>query len=119
MGRLEWDAMMRYLDGDVPPVDPERPLRCPLLTEDGRCSAYQVRPLVCRQWGVGEDMKCPWGCEPERYLTEEETAEMLAWSGVFADPRSFHPEVVKLLRSPQEGRDAALAEVVKKLKPDG
>jgi Fe-S-cluster containining protein len=30
----------------------ERPERCPLLTEDGRCRVHPVRPLVCRTFGV-------------------------------------------------------------------
>ena len=34
---------------------------CPLLV-DGKCSAYAVRPLVCRLWGAEESMPCPWRC---------------------------------------------------------
>lgn len=37
---------------------------CPAL-KDGRCTVYDVRPTVCRLWGVVEGMPCPWGCEPE------------------------------------------------------
>jgi hypothetical protein len=46
---------------------------CPYL-EGGRCTVYDVRPLICRLWGMGdfEIMACPWGCEPERRLTNEE-----------------------------------------------
>ena len=29
-----------------------------------RCHVYALRPLICRVWGVAEDMSCPWGCEP-------------------------------------------------------
>lgn len=45
---------------------------CPALDFIGRCSVYEIRPLICRLWGVVETMKCHYGCEPERYLTDEE-----------------------------------------------
>lgn len=44
-------------------------LRCSLLTPDGKCSAYAVRPLICRMWGVEESLSCPHGCQPARVLT--------------------------------------------------
>jgi Fe-S-cluster containining protein len=47
---------------------------CPLLTNHGRCSQYDLRPLMCRLWGVVNDplMICPFGCEPQRYLSNAE-----------------------------------------------
>jgi len=40
------------------------PLYCAALTKDHRCSVYEVRPLICRAWGVGRaDMACRHGCE--------------------------------------------------------
>jgi Fe-S-cluster containining protein len=36
---------------------------CPALV-DGRCSVYASRPMICRVWGVAEDLRCPYGCEP-------------------------------------------------------
>jgi hypothetical protein len=44
-------------------LDAPNHYHCPLLVE-GRCSAYAVRPLVCRLWGVEETMPCPHGCVP-------------------------------------------------------
>jgi hypothetical protein len=44
---------------------------CPLL-KDGLCSVYNHRPGICRLWGLTKKLKCPYGCEPERFLTEEE-----------------------------------------------
>lgn len=46
--------------------------RCVYLTADERCSVYAVRPLICRAWGVVKMMSCPFGCVPERWLTEIE-----------------------------------------------
>ncbi len=36
---------------------------CSLL-KNGRCSAYDVRPTVCRLFGVVPEMACEHGCEP-------------------------------------------------------
>lgn len=49
----------------------DRKHRCNLL-KNGRCTAYDHRPAVCRLWGVVEDMPCMYGCEPDRYLTRSE-----------------------------------------------
>jgi hypothetical protein len=46
-------------------------LTCPLL-KDGLCSVYAIRPAICRLWGLVPKMKCPHGCEPERWITKEE-----------------------------------------------
>ena len=52
--------------------------KCPLLGEDGRCRAYDIRPGICRLWGLTEKMKCPHGCVPERWVTQQEAFEFLA-----------------------------------------
>lgn len=44
---------------------------CALL-RNGLCTAYAVRPLVCRIWGAVEGLPCGHGCEPERVLAAEE-----------------------------------------------
>ena len=45
--------------------------RCGYL-QDERCSIYRWRPLICRVYGVHEEMPCPFGCVPERVLSEPE-----------------------------------------------
>ena len=71
MSYVEWVLVQRTLG-----YKPEgKSLECPML-KDGRCSVYEVRPLICRLWGNVEEMKCEHGCKPDRYLTEEES-EML------------------------------------------
>ncbi len=52
------------------------PMTCPYLTaedETGRCSVYEARPVICRLWGIVDDMTCPHGCEvtPGRLSMEE------------------------------------------------
>lgn len=51
--------------------------RCPLL-RFGRCTTYDARPLLCRLYGLVPSMRCPYGCEPDRWLTDEEGRELLA-----------------------------------------
>jgi Fe-S-cluster containining protein len=46
--------------------------RCVYLTADDRCSAYAVRPLACRVWGVVKMLSCMHGCVPDRWLAEPE-----------------------------------------------
>lgn len=55
----------------------DRKMRCALL-RNGRCTAYERRPAICRLWGVVETMPCLWGCVPERMLTDAEGKEILA-----------------------------------------
>jgi hypothetical protein len=57
---------------------PNLQLNCPALTILRRCSVYNNRPLLCRLWGVVESMPCPWGCRPDRYLTDAEGHALLA-----------------------------------------
>lgn len=51
---------------------------CSMLGPDNRCTVYDVRPLICRLYGVAKGLECPYGCKPERYLTRVEASEMLA-----------------------------------------
>lgn len=44
---------------------------------DGACSIYSLRPLICRLWGMTQTMRCPWGCQPERFLNDREAHEIM------------------------------------------
>ena len=51
---------------------------CPHLDRaSGLCRAHALRPLICRLWGVVETMPCPYGCQPERWLSEEEATALV------------------------------------------
>lgn len=50
---------------------------CPLLKEN-KCSIYDIRPAICRLWGVVEMMPCPFGCVPEKLLTREQGFDILS-----------------------------------------
>jgi len=60
-------------------------MTCSML-KNGLCTAYSVRPTLCRLWGAVEGMKCPHGCEPERMLTDAEGMDILARSMNDEDP---------------------------------
>lgn len=56
--------------GRVPPRMDQMP--CPWLDFAGRCSGHELRPLICRLYGVTEELACPFGCKAERTLTRAE-----------------------------------------------
>lgn len=49
---------------------------CPALVER-RCSIYDVRPLICRIYGATRSLQCEFGCRPQRWLTERESAYLV------------------------------------------
>lgn len=69
---FEWERMGR-------PQWNKASLKCPVLVEK-RCSVYEVRPLICRLWGLVDEMPCPWGCKADRKMSEAEiTAAWEEW----------------------------------------
>lgn len=51
---------------------------CPALDFAGRCSVYEIRPLICRIYGAHPRLRCPWGCKPERWLEDSEIYDLFA-----------------------------------------
>lgn len=49
---------------------------CPALV-DGRCSVYELRPLVCRLYGAAEALTCEHGCRPAGGLLPKAKAREL------------------------------------------
>lgn len=68
---------------------------CTMLRPDGTCRAYEIRPMICRLWGLMESMRCPYGCKPERWLTDAEAfmflsrADAIGGSPTDRDKRMF------------------------------
>jgi hypothetical protein len=50
---------------------------CPALDFAGRCSIHELRPLICRLYGATERLRCPWGCKPERWLSDSEVSVLV------------------------------------------
>lgn len=51
-------------------------LKCSAL-KDGKCSVYERRPAICRLWGLTDELRCPFGCEPSVRWTEQQAYEWL------------------------------------------
>lgn len=77
---------------------------CSMLTPMGRCSVYESRPLICRLFGTTRGLACVHGCEPERWLPDEEGMALIrdsliiggapaGWQG--ADLASFDGPVLE------------------------
>lgn len=74
MSRSEWQRICSRLRYE--PRGNAR-LTCPMLKNGTDCRVYAIRPAICRLWGVVERMRCPYGCEPERWLSDEEAHAIL------------------------------------------
>jgi hypothetical protein len=48
-----------------------------LNQETGKCKVYSIRPTICRLWGLVRKMACPWGCVPERWLSDDEARRII------------------------------------------
>lgn len=77
LSRVEYDVLATA-GGPAVYDDPRGDLsgRCSKLVA-GRCSAYAVRPLICRLYGMTPALACPHGCEPDRWVSGEEFDIML------------------------------------------
>ena len=67
---------------------------CTFLDEDtGRCTCYRDRPLVCRAWGTVASSACPFGCEPDHWLSQDQFDRLLTLvserSGPQLSPQPF------------------------------
>jgi Fe-S-cluster containining protein len=85
-------------------------LTCSMLTPEGRCSVYSIRPLICRIWGAARGVPCVHGCKPERLLTLDEAnklmRDVLALSPG-ADPFEMMQDVFRQLTPDERARHLA------------
>lgn len=74
--------------------------RCPALTEQGRCSVYEVRPMVCRTWGTNAAQPCPHDCEINgEPLTPVQMLELINESLVVGGHPKYGPAELQQLRA--------------------
>lgn len=52
-------------------------IRCPMLDANNRCSIYDIRPFLCRIFGVINGLKCDHGCEVESYISQKDATRLL------------------------------------------
>lgn len=65
-------AAKHTIDGYFQPEYDPVTLTCSLLTPTGSCGIYAARPGICRLFGLVKKLPCLHGCEPERWLTDDE-----------------------------------------------
>jgi Fe-S-cluster containining protein len=72
MTEFEWDRMV-VAHGKIP-LATVGTGDCPFLNAEKKCEHHDVRPGLCRLWGVVQapPMECPHGCRPKRYLSDDE-----------------------------------------------
>lgn len=69
---------------------------CPLL-KNGRCTAYSVRPFICRAWAAVEGLRCPHGCQPDGgYLSYREFLVLTLLTGA-AGPLMTEQEARRMI----------------------
>jgi hypothetical protein len=71
---------------------------------NGRCSAYALRPFICRMWGVVESMPCPYGCKPAGGLMPDAEAfallaDAMAIGGAPPSLEGLSGELVRVMMS--------------------
>lgn len=50
---------------------------CPALSLLGNCMIYEVRPLICRLYGLVQVLHCPHGCLPEQWVSNREARNLM------------------------------------------
>lgn len=68
--------------------------QCSKLTHEGRCSVYNRRPIICRLWGVSEELRCPHGCIPDAMLTKKETDDIIKQSRAIGGEIVFPTQII-------------------------
>lgn len=106
----EWERIIRY-KGHVPQLRDK--MTCPMLSPTGKCTVYTVRPYICRLWGTVKEMRCPQGCEPERWLTRAEA--QVIFDGIMevagpgtAGPLGTVPDLWQAIALPQRAARQAV-----------
>lgn len=52
--------------------------RCPALGPLNTCTVYDIRPMICRVWGVAEGLLCEFGCIPDGIIPRGEVLRTIA-----------------------------------------
>lgn len=95
---------------------------CSMLDENRRCLAYAKRPIICRLWGLTARMRCHYGCQPERWLSDAEAFDFIARADTIGgSPTDRNGRLEQQLRVQAEALGAAyekhVSEVARKVVP--
>jgi Fe-S-cluster containining protein len=102
--RLEAPEIRTEIDGHI-----EACHECSMM-DDGRCSVYDIRPMICRLWGMTELLPCPYGCIPEggRLSVREGSAFLADAYAIAGWPPGWEPfareEILAMEQNPKARR---------------
>jgi Fe-S-cluster containining protein len=102
------EAEHRRIERDTGYVIEMHQSPCPALDFAGRCSIYSLRPVICRIYGSHERLRCPYGCKPERWLTDSEVTDL--FRRVEAIAGAHNAEEAALVASVLRSLDPTLGE---------
>lgn len=91
-------------------------MRCSALGDDGRCSAYDSRPLICRMWGAARAMPCEHGCEiVGEPLNDVECAHLVqAMENLFPGGPSWTLELEELIAFQERAGNVEIARAMRR-----
>lgn len=78
--------------------------RCPALSPVGRCSVYDIRPMLCRLYGASRDTGCEHGCTPARWLDPDEAWDLIAEASEISgdtERATLERKMAEALRDPE------------------
>lgn len=50
--------------------------KCKSLS-DGKCTMYNIRPAICRLYGVAEGLECHYGCKPKTQISKKNAHDLI------------------------------------------
>lgn len=93
IGYSEQEGERLQAAGHRPPNthEPRTQFMCSALTEAGKCSVYEARPMICRLWGVSDALPCNHeGCFTPNPLSRTESVALLRRSmEIGGEPKGF------------------------------
>ena len=87
MSHVEADRITDYVVAHPPKLSlPSDGRLCPMLSTMGNCMIYEVRPSICRLYGLIRALPCAWGCIPERWVSNEEAFALMRELKALGEP---------------------------------
>jgi Fe-S-cluster containining protein len=78
-------------------------IACSALLLNGKCNIYAHRPLICRLFGLVQKMQCPHGCQPDRWLTDQESIWLMDELKALKHGNPYYTAHLEALKSYLEG----------------
>ena len=86
MSKAESDRIADRIGRTPKDTEDTKDLSCPMLSLMGNCTIYDIRPAICRLYGLTKLLQCQFGCTPERWLDDTEARHLLRQIHKLSDP---------------------------------